>query len=222
MGADRPKQYLSLAGSTVLAHTLTRLGNCPSISGVMLGIAADDPCWSECRPDIESLPKFKGVFTGGQTRADTVLQGCQALLEVGSGNDWVLVHDAARPCIKVTDVERLITTVQQRKTEGGLLGLPISDTVKRTNNGGHIIETVSRIGLWRAQTPQMFRLSKLHKALKEAMEQGIEVTDEAQAMENTGVQALMVAGSEDNIKITHEADLLMAERYLAQQQLEQA
>lgn len=221
MGADRPKQYLSLAGSTVLSHTLTRLSHCPSVSGVMLGIAADDPCWPECQAALESIAKFKGVFVGGQTRAETVLRGCQALLETGNADDWVLVHDAARPCIRVSDVERLIEAIQQSDVEGGLLGLPIGDTVKRADSEYRVLETVSRAGLWRAQTPQMFRLSQLNKALILAMKQGIEVTDESQAMENIGVQALMVAGSADNIKITHPQDLPLAELYLEQQKLEQ-
>jgi len=218
MGTDRPKQYLSLAGSSVLSHTLSRLSDCPSISGIMLGVAADDGYWPEFQAEIKAIAKFKGVFIGGDTRAETVLQGCQALLEGVTSDDWVLVHDAARPCIRVSDVERLIQTIQQSDSDGGLLGLPVSDTVKRTDKDGHILETVPRAGLWRAQTPQMFRLSQLQEALTQVMKQGIEVTDEAQAMENAGFRALMVAGSEDNIKITHQADLALAGRYLDQQQ----
>lgn len=220
MGADRPKQYLSLAGSTVLSHTLSRLLNCPDITGVMLGLSADDAYWPACESELRSNSKFKGTYLGGQTRAETVLRGCKALLKIGNASDWVLVHDAARPCIRTSDVQNLIKTILQNNAEGGLLGLPINDTVKRANSEQLVVETVSRTGLWRAQTPQMFRLSQLHEALSSVENQGHEVTDEAQAMAHIGIQALMVAGSEDNIKITHPQDLELAASYLEQQKRE--
>ena len=220
MGADRPKQYLSLAESTVLSHTLTRLLNCPKITGVMLGIATNDSYWPACENELSSIPKFKGTYPGGQTRAETVLRGCQALLKIGNVHDWVLVHDAARPCIRTSDVQNLIKTIQQNNYEGGLLGLPINDTVKRTGSNQLVVETVPRAGLWRAQTPQMFRLGQLHEALTLVKKEGHEVTDEAQAMAHIGIQALMVAGSADNIKITHPQDLELAARYLEQQEQE--
>lgn len=220
MGADRPKQYLSLAGSTVLSHTLTRLLNCPKITGVMVGLSADDAYWPACENELTISAQFKGTYTGGETRTETVLRGCQALLEIGNERDWVLVHDAARPCIRTSDVQNLIKTIQQNNRDGGLLGLPINDTVKRSDPDQLVVETVPRAGLWRAQTPQMFRLGQLLQALTLVENEGHEATDEAQAMAHIGIQAVMVTGSEDNIKITHPQDLDLATRYLEQQKQE--
>lgn len=223
MGADRPKQYLPLADTTVLSATLTRLSNCPVISGVLLGIAPNDAYWPDYAVDTEVISKLKDTFIGGQTRAETVLRGCQSLLKTVSGDDWVLVHDAARPCVRIEDIDRLVQAVQNNKQfDGGLLGLPVSDTVKRTDGDSRVLETVPRAGLWRALTPQMFRVSRLYEALQKAEIDGIEVTDEAQAMENIGAHVHMVEGSADNIKITHPGDISLAERYLEQQKLEQA
>ncbi len=220
MGADRPKQYLSLAGSTVLSQTLSRLLNSPDITGVMLGLSADDTYWPAIESEITKTLKFRGTYIGGETRAETVLRGCKALLKIGNAQDWVLVHDAARPCIRTSDVQNLIKITLQNDAEGGLLGLPINDTVKRADSDQLVVETISRTGLWRAQTPQMFRLSQLHEALTRVENEGREVTDEAQAMAHIGIRALMVTGSEDNIKITHPQDLELAARYLEQQKQE--
>ena len=132
---------------------------------------------------------------------------------IAAKDDWVLIHDAARPCVRNEDISKLINTLGEHSV-GGLLGLPVSDTVKRSDTENVILETVMREGLWRALTPQMFRLSILKEALKKAIADGYLVTDDASAMEHTGKMPVLIEGHGDNIKITHPADLKMAEFYL--------
>ena len=133
--------------------------------------------------------------------------------------DWVLVHDAARPCVRRSDIEALIDQVIPH-ADGGLLGLPVSDTVKRVDDEQKVIETVERAGLWRAQTPQLFPLDRLKTALQQAMDAGVQVTDEATAIELDGGHPMLVPGHADNIKITLPGDLALAELYLQRQQQE--
>jgi len=222
MGADRPKQYLPISGSTVLYRTLERLQKYTKNKGIMVGLATDDLHWPNYKNEIISLDKFKGSFTGGQTRAETVLNGCEALLQEVPETDWVLVHDAARPCVRVSDIEHLVEAVTQAGADGGLLALPMSDTVKKSDFRNFVSETIPRDGLWRAQTPQMFRLHDLKRSLQTALNLGMDVTDEAQAIEAGGMRPLLVPGHSDNIKITQKQDLILAELFLKQQALEEA
>lgn len=214
MGATIPKQYLSLHGKTVIEHTLSRLATHPLISGVVVAISADDQHWQQL-----DLTAFNNIHTaeGGLERCHSVLNGLQLLSTFADQDDWVLVHDAARPCIHHDDISLMIKTLTDHPV-GGLLGLPVADTMKRTNPEADVLQTVSRDNLWRALTPQMFRLGRLHQALQSALDDHFLVTDEASAIEHIGLKPRMVEGRADNIKITRPDDLSLAEMYLAQQE----
>jgi 2-C-methyl-D-erythritol 4-phosphate cytidylyltransferase len=217
MQASLPKQYLPLLGRPVILHTLERLCTHPRVRGVMVGISDQDTHWQALIPMLANLPKFLGKYSGGETRAHTVLNGLKALTKHAKAEDWVLVHDAVRPCLRHEDMDKLISTVGNG-SEGGLLALPISDTVKRVDNEGRVVETVRREGLWRAATPQMFRIGALASALESVLKQGSEITDEASAIEVAGGHPRVVACHADNIKVTLPEDLASAELYLKQQQ----
>jgi 2-C-methyl-D-erythritol 4-phosphate cytidylyltransferase len=211
-----PKQYLPLLGRPVILHTIERLCAHPRIRGVIVGVAREDQHWPSLVAELKRLPKFLGTCPGGETRADTVLNGLKELMQHAQPDDWVLVHDAVRPCVRHGDIDKLISAVGAGE-EGGLLAFPVSDTVKRVDNVGRVLETVSREGLWRAATPQMFRINALVQALEKAMKAGKEITDEASAIEATGGHPSVVACHTDNIKITLADDLALAELYMKQQ-----
>ncbi len=213
MQADVPKQYLSINQKTILEHTLERFCSHPKIKGVIVAISEDDDTWKTL--GISSHPKIT-IVEGGVERCHSVLNGLYALFEQANINDWVLVHDAARPCLRIEDIDRLIDTLNGHDV-GGLLGLPVRDTMKRVDNSSAIQETVDREGLWHALTPQMFHLGSLVDSLKSALSNDLIVTDEAQAIELNGLQPVLVEGHPDNIKITRNNDLLLAELFLSQQ-----
>lgn len=219
MQAALPKQYLPLRGRPVLLHTVERLCAYPRIDGVMVGIGARDDHWPSIKDRCGAFTKFIGSFTGGDERANTVLKGIDALSTKARDTDWVMVHDGVRPCVRHADIGRLIDTVAGG-IAGGLLAVAVNDTIKRADSNGDVIETVPRAGLWRALTPQMFRLGELRRALQQALERGEEITDEAAAMERVGVRPRVVLGQTDNIKITFPADLGLAELILAHQERE--
>lgn len=210
MGSDIPKQYLPLAGKTVIEHTVTNLLQHRRIQTIVVATSCEDTWWSEHFP----LANRRIIrVAGGEERCHSVGNGLKYLVTLASPDDWVLVHDAARPCLRGEDLERLIEALHDHPV-GGLLALPVSDTLKRANEKGEVLETVNREGLWRAMTPQMFRLGKLYKALIEAIAAGVYVTDEASAMEWAGYSPRLVEGYSDNIKITHPQDLTQAEIFL--------
>lgn len=213
MQADRPKQYLELDGKTVIEHTLQRLASHPSIKGIVISVAENDPWWSQCSQGYD-CPIH--VVSGGAERADSVLNALKLLTTLTNDDSWVLVHDAARPCLRHQDIDTMLSTLSTHSV-GGILGIPVNDTVKRANTEQEITETVSRQGLWRASTPQMFHLQALIQALQTAKQQQLIVTDEASAMELAGFQPMMVEGHADNIKITLPQDLALASLYLQQQ-----
>jgi 2-C-methyl-D-erythritol 4-phosphate cytidylyltransferase len=213
MGADRPKQYLPLFGRPILQHTLERLGSYVPLRGIFVGLSPGDAYWPSLPPH---LPKVLGTFPGGQERAHTVLNGLKALLAHAASHDWVMVHDAVRPCVRHGDIDKLVRAVAGHP-DGGLLGLPLMDTVKRVDPMDHVVETVPRAGLWRALTPQLFPVARLRRALEAAVQQGVAITDEAAAIELDGGHPRMVAGHGDNIKITLPADIELAEMVLKQQ-----
>lgn len=214
MQADRPKQYLQLTGRTVLEHTLARFTAHPRVRGIVLSIAKDDPYWPSLELDV-SVPVH--VVPGGQERSDSVLNALALLSVISSPSDWVLVHDAARPCLARIDLDRLIAAVEHDPV-GGILAVPVRDTMKRANGTGRIDHTESRDGLWHAMTPQMFRLGMLRESITLAIEVGVKVTDEASALEHTGHQSILVEGRADNIKITRPEDLALAEFFLGRMQ----
>ncbi len=211
-----PKQYLSLLGRPVIQHTLECLCAHAQVQGVLVGIAAEDRYWPGLATKLGHLSKLRGTFTGGATRAQTVLNGLRSLAKYVKTDDWVLVHDAVRPCLRPSDMDRLIAAVMGH-ADGGLLALPVSDTVKRLNASGHVVETISRTDLWRALTPQMFRFDKLERALRQVLARGADVTDDAAAIEAAGGHPAIVQGHPDNIKITTPEDLPLAELFLRQQ-----
>ena len=221
MRATTPKQYLPLLGRPVVLHALARLAAHPRVSGVLVGISVGDDYWPTLKPELAQLPKLLGTYAGGIERVDTVLNGLKALEAHAAVEDWVLVHDAARPCLRSADLDKLIKQVLGYP-DGGLLAVPISDTVKRTDATSAVTETVSRSNLWRALTPQLFPLQKLRSALELAVADGVAVTDESMAVEYQGGRPRVVAGHADNIKITLAEDLELAELYLRQQEKEHA
>ena len=214
MQADVPKQYLSINHKTILEHTLERFCSHPKIEGVVVVISGNDDVWKSL--GISSHPKIT-VVDGGVERCHSVLNGLRALSDNANNNDWVLVHDAVRPCLRTEDIDRLMNTLDGHGV-GGLLGLPVRDTMKRADNTGTIQETVDREGLWHALTPQMFHLGSLVDSLENALAYDLIVTDEAQAIELNGLQPVLVEGHPDNIKITRKNDLVLAELFLSQQE----
>jgi 2-C-methyl-D-erythritol 4-phosphate cytidylyltransferase len=213
MAGALPKQYLVLAGRCVIEHTLERLGNHPLISGVVVAIGPDDVRWTSLqfrtRTPMLTAP-------GGQERCHSVLNALDRLREMASPDDWVLVHDAVRPCVRREDLDRLMQMAAEDAV-GGLLALPVTDTLKRADAEERVSETVDRAGLWRAMTPQMFPLGVLAEALGRAIDDGVTVTDEAAAVERLGLRPRLVPGHGDNIKITYPQDLALAELFLRQQ-----
>ncbi|MCW5624554.1 MAG: 2-C-methyl-D-erythritol 4-phosphate cytidylyltransferase [Burkholderiales bacterium] len=208
LGGTRPKQYLPLAGRTLLFHTLSRLVTHPALSAVHLVIAPDDVDFDTF--DWRELgPKLDVVRAGGDTRADSVLNGLRAIRDRVAESDWMLVHDAARPCVSHALIDRLIATLRDDAV-GGIAALPVADTLKRADPEVRIGATVARSGLWQAQTPQMFR----HALLLEALERvdRTTVTDEASAVEALGLRPRLVEGDAENLKITYARDLLLAEK----------
>jgi 2-C-methyl-D-erythritol 4-phosphate cytidylyltransferase len=217
MQSTIPKQYLALNGHPVILATLERLGSWPRLRGLYAGISATDAHWPGVEPRAARIPKFRGTYHGGATRAHTVLNGLRMLLEHAPNSDWVMVHDAVRPCVRHADLDKLAAAVTVGSS-GGLLALPLADTVKRADAAGRVVETVPREGLWRALTPQMFRIGELVGALARAVAEGHETTDEAAAIEQVGGRPLLVAGHADNIKITLPGDLALAELFLREQE----
>lgn len=204
MRADRPKQYLQLAGRTILEHTLDCFLDHPRLKGLVLSLAAGDPFWPAlpCATD----PRIQRV-EGGAERADSVLAGLLRLVELGAQEgDWVLVHDAARPNLARSDLDRLLAELADDPV-GGLLAVPARDTLKRIGADGRVAETVDRSLIWQAYTPQMFRFAALHRALADALVAGVAVTDEASALEWAGQAPKLVEGRADNLKITRPEDL---------------
>ena len=216
MQTEVPKQYISINHKTILEHTLERFCSHPKVEGIIVAIAGNDSIWKTL--GISSHPKIT-VVEGGVERCHSVLNGLRALSDKAHMSDWVLVHDAARPCLRKQDIDRLIDRLDGHGV-GGLLGLPVRDTMKRADGSCTVQETIEREGLWHALTPQMFRLNVLISSLENALSKNLLVTDEAQAIELNGLQPILVEGHPDNIKITRNRDLALAELYLSQQERE--
>ncbi|HHO67622.1 MAG TPA: 2-C-methyl-D-erythritol 4-phosphate cytidylyltransferase [Gammaproteobacteria bacterium] len=213
MGAQAPKQYLELGGRTVLEHTLAVLAADPAIEGVVL--VGDRERWPA---GLEAVLGGKPLIgaEGGAERCHSVLNGLRRLAAGVTGDPWVLVHDAARPCLRAADLRHLVVALAEHPV-GGLLAVPASDTLKRADAALAVRETLDRSDVWHAQTPQMFRLALLSDALGRALQAGHEVTDESSAVEFAGHRPLLVEGHADNIKITRPEHLALAEFHLRQQ-----
>jgi len=235
MGAEKPKQYLKLLDKTVIEHSLAPFCDHPLIAGIVVAIAEDDPHWEALA--VSRHPKISRA-KGGAERCHSVLNGLNHLADQAAEDDWVLVHDAARPCVKLADLDLLIAVVKDHAV-GGLLAAPLSDTVKRAEPGGvrgegsapaptpapaatyEVQTTINRDGLWRALTPQMFRLSTLRESLAAVVAKGGVATDEAQAMESQGRKPRIVPAGAHNIKIARPEDLALAEFHLRRASREQ-
>jgi 2-C-methyl-D-erythritol 4-phosphate cytidylyltransferase len=213
LGSPLPKQFLELGGRTVLERSLESIWSLPQLEGLVL-VSHGHPALASI---LERYSEHNLIRApGGAERCHSVLNGLVALTELAAEDDWVLVHDAARPCVRLHDLHLLINKLSAHPV-GGLLGTPVRDTMKRTDEQGLVIATVERRHLWHALTPQMFRYGVLKAALERALEDGYEVTDEASAMEHAGYQPLMIEGHADNIKITQLEDLELAEFFLGLQ-----
>ena len=210
MESDTPKQYLKLNNKTIIEHTLSLFDRHDSISEIVIAISKGDEYWSSL--DI-NLSKPLHIADGGKERSDSVLNALKFLEGKASDNDWVLVHDAARPCLRLEDVTLLIDTLKDHDV-GGILAIPVRDTMKRSFDDNTIKETVERENLWHALTPQMFRFSMLKMALESALKNNAVITDEASAIELAGFQPVLVEGHADNIKITRPEDLVLATFFL--------
>jgi 2-C-methyl-D-erythritol 4-phosphate cytidylyltransferase len=210
MQADRPKQYLMLGERTVLEQTIACFSRHPRIAGIVVIVSVGDPYWAELNIEC-SLPLL--VAGGGTERCHSVLNGLDLLQQHAGESDWVLVHDAARPCLRQGDIDHLIAELQEDEV-GGILAIPVRDTMKRDNGAGRIAHTEERNGMWHALTPQMFPLGLLRAVLQQALDDGFEVTDEASALEHSGRLPRLVEGHADNIKITRPEDLALAAFFL--------
>ncbi len=210
MNADRPKQYLPLAGKTVIEHTLDRFLCHHALSGIVVALDKDDCYWKALK--IVNDTRLKTVV-GGAERCHSVLNALADLRNNAAPHDWVLVHDAARPCLTMEDLDLMLLSLTEDAV-GGILAVPVKDTIKRGTTDLRIAETVDRKALWHALTPQMFRLGLLTEALSESLQDHYLVTDEASAVEHIGLKPRLVKGRADNIKITHPEDLSLAEYYL--------
>ena len=218
MQADLPKQYLLLHGKSVIEYTIERLASHPLISEIIVLVAKGDSYWPKI--NLTQFAKPVNTYEGGVERCHSVLNGLLALTDKADANDWVLVHDAARPCVRLDDIDRLIEQCQDG--DGGVLGSATKDTMKQVDEHNRVSQTLDRSIIWHAFTPQMFRYGPLRKALEQGMNADELVTDEAMAMERAGYHPLMVQGHADNIKITRPEDLSIAEYYLQQQSMEQS
>lgn len=210
MGVATPKQYAPLAGRPLIEHAVRSLCAHPRIEQVFVVLAPADRHFAGC--DWRGCEnKLSALYCGGETRAASVFNGLLAANDAIDGNDWVLVHDAARPCLAAADIDRLIAGVADSDV-GGLLAVPVADTLKRANAAGEAVQTEGREQLWRAQTPQMFRYRVLIEALRRA--DIAAVTDESSAVEQTGARPRLVQGSAANFKVTYPEDLALAELIL--------
>ena len=212
MLADRPKQYLIIHDETIMEHTLKQLLCFSPIEKIILPISKTDCYWPKIR--------FNGhadiiACEGGSERFESVLSGLKTLSDIGAmDDDWVMVHDVARPCIQHQDLQSLL---DQASEQGAILGSLVRDTMKRTNDKGEIITTVERDNLWHALTPQLAPLGVLRHAIETCIQDGVNITDEASALEHIGLTPKMVAGSPSNIKVTRPEDLSLAAMYVNNQ-----
>ena len=209
-GGPVPKPYLRIAGKSLLEHSLAAIARLPGIAGGVVVTAAGDRRYARLPA---RLRRSVTTATGGPSRAASVLAGLTALARAAP-DDWVLVHDAARPCLPRADLDALVTECR-RDPVGGLLAVPLADTLKQADADGRSARTLPRERLWRAQTPQMFRHGLLSRALERALAEGFDATDEAAAIEGIGLRPRLVAGSPLNLKVTQPADLALARAALA-------
>lgn len=222
MQAEVPKQYLHVVGKSLLQHSLERIGAMPEITRIAVALAGDDTTWANVARQL--LPELAAkVLTakGGAERMQSVSNALAVLRPFAADDDWVLVHDAVRPCVHPADVRMLMQEVAQ-EAAGGLLGVPVRETLKESDAGQVVVRTVDRDNIWQAGTPQMFRFAVLQLALDRAAAVQKTVTDEAAAVEQLGLPVRLVAGRADNLKVTYPGDLMLAAAVLEAQAREAA
>lgn len=207
-GSELPKQYSLIQNKTVMEWTLRAFQSLP---GLMQQVIAVQPSDEHAKSVLRSFPDVH-VVDGGDERSDSVLSALTFLAQTARADDWVLVHDIARPCVKPDDILNLLSQCQRSET-GGVLARRVTDTVKQVQSDGQIV-TLDRTHLWTVQTPQCFRLGELSQALEYCQQNQMPVTDEASAMEAVGAQVQLVEGSGKNIKLTHPSDLALLDFYL--------
>ena len=211
IGDPVPKQYIPLAGKPMVFHGLAALSKVSRIERIFVVLAPGDRHWA--RHDWSALgPRVEPVFAGGEHRANSVLNALAALEGRVDARDWILVHDAARPCIATELVEQFLDELDDDPV-GGLLAMPLADTLKSAGEGQRVAATIPRLNLWRAQTPQMFR----YELLRRALERRLDATDESQAVESLGQSPRLVEGENGNLKVTFAEDLAIAEMILRHQ-----
>lgn len=216
MGADKCKQFLELEGRSLLAWSIAALLDGAALRGVVVALPPGAVARERIAAEIGD--SRVSVCAGGATRAESVAAALTAL--PAAEDDWVLVHDAARPCLPADDVRRLVARVRDLAV-GGILAVPVTDTIKRVDpSSARVTDTIDRASLWRALTPQMFRVGELRRALDEARAAGHAVTDEASAMERAGYPVQVVEGSIANIKVTYRDDLPLAAYWIMQRHRE--
>jgi 2-C-methyl-D-erythritol 4-phosphate cytidylyltransferase len=212
MQADCPKQYLLINNETVLSHTVMALLSHPKISQIVLVLSESDRYFSKLA--LAEQEKVLRV-NGGKERVNSVLNGLKVVDQVKY--PWVLVHDAARPCVTHTDIDKLISSCLTHNS-GGVLATPVRDTMKRSKSSkcayDLIKNTVEREDLWHALTPQLYKTQELTRAIEQGIAKGLNITDESSAIEYANLPSLLVSGSSENIKITHPNDLVLAKFYL--------
>lgn len=213
MERDIPKQYLPIAGKPMLQHVLDIFADTPSIAHTFVVVNADDGYIDAIFGETEQHPNVSVLRVGGASRQASVLNGLHAMREMVDDDDRILVHDAARPGLTLELVEKLIRALHDDDV-GGLLALPIVDTIKRANEEERVETTVAREQLWAAQTPQMFDYALLLRALETALQSAENVTDEASAVEALGLKPKLVEGSSRNFKVTLAHDIALAELFL--------
>ena len=206
VGADIPKQYLSILNKTIIEHSITPFLAHPDINQVIVSVAKNDRWFNHLK--LAQHPKLQ-IVEGGKERVDSVLSALKHLPD----DDFVLVHDAARPCVQISDINKLIAHARATQT-GAMLACRVRDTMKRTDQNNQIVHTVDRENLWHALTPQMFNNQQLITAITKVQDQHL-ITDEASAIELAGALVTIIEGRSDNLKVTQLEDLLLAEFYLS-------
>lgn len=215
MGANFPKQFLQVEGRSLLRHTLDIFLNHPRINGITVALSQG---WEDYCTDLPDLPDYLQMAPGGKERSESVLNALKALRARVEPRDWIIVHDAARPCLPREDLDRLLDSLEGEPV-GGLLASPSTDTLKWVDEQGRqVVRTLDRSRVWRAMTPQMFRYDLLHQALVHARVQAIPVTDEASALEAMGFSPRLIEGSAVNLKVTRPEDLEMVRSCIIQRQ----
>ena len=214
MGVNIPKQYITVCDKAIIEHTVEKFTSRNDLQGILVALSNSDQHWSTL--ELSKNNKITTV-TGGEERYKSVYNALCSLKNKADDDDWILVHDAVRPCITTSEIDQFIADLDHLNGIGGILALPCFETMKKANTNHEIEETIDRKFIWHAQTPQMFRYKKLFLAIEKIMNENIFITDEAMAMELAGYKPMLIQGTHSNIKITDQNDLKYLESFLRQE-----